>query len=94
MILKFNRCFQRETKTETEVRCKNWHMERRGKNLKSCLEKKRSWEETREFRGGGEIIGTRESFSNNKLHSIRGRSLESVEDISPCRLNRMKRKQR
>lgn len=46
-----------------------------------------------EFGGGGEIIGTRESFSN-KLHSKRGRSLQSVEDISRCRLNRMKRKQR
>lgn len=31
MILKFNRCFQRETKTETEVRCKNWHMVGEGK---------------------------------------------------------------
>ena len=54
---------------------------RRGKNLKSCLENKRSLGKHGWLQGGGEIIGTRESFSN-KLHLKRSVDLSKVSRIS------------
>lgn len=82
MMIKLNWCFwegmKREMKLNSVVKIGTWS-ER--ENLKSCLENKRSLGKHGWLRGGGEIIGTRESFSN-KLHSKRSVDLSKVSRIS------------